>query len=98
LLDKLVVVLLWYSLERSGRVAMVDLLARREVDADASTTAVDDINLPPGASPGAMSIDPWDNYGYIADSKRGSIYILDVNPDSVNYHQVAGGVTSNLKA
>ena len=78
----------YVPLEWTGRVAMVDLLARREVDADASTTAVDDINLPPGASPGAMSIDPWDNYGYIADSKRGIIYILDVNPDSANYNQV----------
>ncbi len=78
----------YVPLERTGRVAMVDLLARREVDADASTTAVDDINLPTGASPGAITIDPWDNYGYIADSKRGSIYILDVHPDSANYNQV----------
>ncbi|MCC3607470.1 MAG: hypothetical protein JGK24_30640 [Microcoleus sp. PH2017_29_MFU_D_A] len=44
----------------TGRVAMVDLLARRPVDVDASTAAVDDINLPSGASPGAISIDPWD--------------------------------------
>ncbi|MEG5128599.1 peptidoglycan-binding protein [Microcoleus sp. ARI1-B5] len=78
----------YVPLERSGRVAMVDLLARREVDADASTTAVDDINLPSGASPGAISIDPWDNYAYIADSGRGSIYVLDVNPDSASYNQV----------
>jgi hypothetical protein len=78
----------YVPLERSGRVALVDLLARRQVDADASTPAVDDINLPNGASPGAITIDPWDNYGYIADSKRGSIYILDVNPDSASYNQV----------
>ncbi|MCC3532437.1 MAG: hypothetical protein JGK21_31185, partial [Microcoleus sp. PH2017_22_RUC_O_B] len=70
----------------TGRVAMVDLLARRPVDVDASTAAVDDINLPSGASPGAISIDPWDNYAYITDSKRGSIYVLDVNPDSPSYN------------
>lgn len=78
----------YVPLERSGRVAMVDLLARREVDADPSTVAVDDINLPSGASPGAITIDRWNNYAYIADSKRGSIYILDVNPDSASYNVV----------
>jgi len=78
----------YVPLEKTGRVAMVDLLARREVDADDSTPTVDDILLPSGASPGAITIDPWDNYGYIADSKQGSIYILDVNPDSAKYNQV----------
>ncbi|MEG5049402.1 MULTISPECIES: peptidoglycan-binding protein [unclassified Microcoleus] len=88
----------YVPLERSGRVAMVDLLARREVDADASTTAVDDINLPNGASPGAISIDPWDNYAYIADSGRGSIYVLDVNPDSASYNQVVQTLSVNAKS
>ena len=74
---------------------MVDLLARREVDADASTTAVDDIILPSGASPGAISIDPGDNYAYITDSKRGSIYVLDVNPDSASYNQVVQTISVN---
>jgi hypothetical protein len=78
----------YVPLEWTGRVAMVDLLARREVDVDASTPTVDDINLGTDASPGAITIDPWDNYGYIADSKQGRIYILDVNPDSAKYNQV----------
>jgi DNA-binding beta-propeller fold protein YncE len=78
----------YVPLELSGRVAVVDLLARREVDADASTPTVDDINLPNGASPGAISIGPGDNYAYIADSGRGRIYVLDVNPDSASYNQV----------
>jgi len=73
----------------------VDLLARRPVDADASTATVDDINLPSGASPGAISIDPWDNYAYISDSKRGSIYVLDVNPDSPSYNQVVQTIPVN---
>ncbi|MCC3532028.1 MAG: Ig-like domain-containing protein, partial [Microcoleus sp. PH2017_22_RUC_O_B] len=76
----------YVPLEYTGRVAVVDLLARRPIDADASTPAVDDIILPSGASPGAISIDPWDNYAYITDSKRGSIYVLDVNPDSPSYN------------
>jgi DNA-binding beta-propeller fold protein YncE len=69
---------------------MVDLLARREVDvdADASTRAVDDIILLSDASPGAISIDPWDNYACVTDSKLGSIYVLDINPDSASYNQV----------
>lgn len=53
---------------------MVDLLARRQVDAEASTPTVDDINLPNGASAGAISIDPWDSYACVTDSGRGSIY------------------------
>ncbi|TAE00389.1 MAG: hypothetical protein EAZ96_21280 [Oscillatoriales cyanobacterium] len=85
----------YVPLEYTGRVAMVDLLARRPVDADASTAAVDDIILPSGASPGAISIDPWDNYAYITDSKRGSIYVLDVNPDSPSYNQVVQTIPVN---
>jgi hypothetical protein len=85
----------YVPLEYTGRVAMVDLLARRPVDVDASTATVDDINLPSGASPGAISIDPWDNYAYIADSKRGSIYVLDVNPDSLSYNQVVQTIPVN---
>jgi hypothetical protein len=78
----------YVPLELSGRVAVVDLLARREVDADASTPTVDDINLPNGASPGAISIGPGDNYAYIADSGRGRIYVLDIYPNSASYNQV----------
>ncbi|MEK0181120.1 hypothetical protein [Microcoleus anatoxicus] len=85
----------YVPLEYTGRVAMVDLLARRPVDVDASTPAVDDIILPSGASPGAISIDPWDNYAYITDSKRGSIYVLDVNPDSPSYNQVVQTIPVN---
>ena len=85
----------YVPLERSGRVAMVDLLTRREVDADPSTPGIDDINLPSGASPGAISIDPWDDYAYISDSGRGSIYVLDVNPDSPSYNQVVQTLSVN---
>ena len=79
----------YVPLESSGRVAMVDLLARRQVDADASTpTVADDIKLPDDdASPGAISIDPWD-YAYVTDTKRGRIYVLDVRPGSASYNQV----------
>lgn len=88
----------YVPLERTGRVAVVDLLARREVDADASTADVDDINLPSGASPGAISIDRWNNYAYIADSGRGSIYVLDVNPDSASYNQVVQTISVDAKS
>jgi hypothetical protein len=78
----------YVPLESSGRVAMVDLLARREVDVDDSKEDVKDIILPIGASPGAISIDPWENYAYVTDSVGGSIYVLDVNPGSASYNQV----------
>jgi hypothetical protein len=70
----------YVPLERTGRVAVVDLLAR--------WPTVDDINLPNGASPGAISIGPGDNYAYIADSGRGRIYVLDIYPNSASYNQV----------
>jgi hypothetical protein len=77
----------YVPLEKTGRVAVLDLLPRREVDANASTPTVD-IKLADGASPGAISIDPRDNYAYVADSGQGSIYVLDVNPYSASYNQV----------
>ena len=46
------------------------------------------INLPDGASLGAISIGPGDNYAYIADSGRGRIYVLDIYPNSASYNQV----------
>jgi hypothetical protein len=88
----------YVPLEWTGRVAMVDLLARREVDVDASTATVDDILLPSGASPGAISIDPGDNYAYVTDTKRGSIYVLDINPDSASYNQVVRIISVDAKS
>ncbi len=77
---------------------MVDLLARRQVDAEASAPTVDDINLPNGASAGAISIDPGDNYACVTDSVRGSIYVLDVNPDSASYNVVVQTISVDAKS
>jgi predicted chitinase len=84
----------YVPLEWSGRVAMVDLLARRQVDAEDSTpTVADDIKLPDDdASPGAISIDPRD-YAYVTDTKQGRIYVLDVHPGSASYNQVVDTIS-----
>ena len=83
----------YVPLEWSGRVAMVDLLARRQVDAEDSTpTVADDIKLSDDASPGAISIDPRD-YAYVTDTKQGRIYVLDVHPGSASYNQVVDTIS-----
>ena len=51
------------------------------------------IDLPSGATPGAITIAPHDQFAYIADSKKGKIYVLDINPTSGRYNQVLETLT-----
>jgi DNA/RNA endonuclease G (NUC1) len=78
----------YVTLRNSGRVSVVDLMALREIDTTPSTPTVDAISLPSGALPQAIVIDPKDNYAYIADGTRASVYVLDINPNSATYHQI----------
>ncbi|MBO0350012.1 DNA/RNA endonuclease G, partial [Phormidium pseudopriestleyi FRX01] len=75
-------------LQESGRVGLVDLMTWRQVDTHSETPEIDPINLPAGASPQSIALDPGDNYAYIADGKIGALYILDINPNSATYHQI----------
>ncbi|MEG4808800.1 beta-propeller fold lactonase family protein [Microcoleus sp. F8-D3] len=80
----------YVAMDRSGRVAVVDPMTRQQIDTQPNTAGINPINLPSGAEPRSIIIDPRDQYAYIADGKIGSnsIYVLDINPFSSTYHQV----------
>ncbi|MBE9094429.1 DNA/RNA non-specific endonuclease [Tychonema sp. LEGE 07203] len=85
----------YVPLEASGRVALVDPITRQQVDTKADVAGLNPIDLPSGATPRSIVIDPRDRYAYIADGKIGSnsIYVLDINPFSSTYHQVTQTIT-----
>jgi DNA-binding beta-propeller fold protein YncE len=77
------------TLENSGRVALVDPMVLQQIDTIAETKdIIDPIKLGVGASPRSIVIDDRNEYAYIADGRMGVIYVLDINPNSDNYHQV----------
>ncbi|MEG4854765.1 DNA/RNA non-specific endonuclease [Microcoleus sp. B5-D4] len=80
----------YVAMDRSGRIALVDPMTRQQVDTQPNTAGINPINLPSGAEPRSIVLDPRDQYAYIADGKIGSnsIYVLDINPFSSTYHQV----------
>ena len=82
----------YVTLEKSGIVAVIDPLLLRVVDTNSATPEIDSINLPIGASPGAIVVDSFDQYAYIADSQVGLIYVLDINPFSSSYQQVVANI------
>jgi hypothetical protein len=80
----------YVPLEASGRVALVDPIAREQIDTKADIAGLNPIDLPSGATPRSIVVDSRDQYAYIADGKAGgnSLYVLDINPSSSKYHQV----------
>jgi len=85
----------YVAMDRSGRIALVDPMTRQQIDTQPNTAGINPINLPSGAEPRSIVIDPRDQYAYIADGKIGgnSIYVLDINPFSSKYHQVTQTIT-----
>ncbi|MGB3641647.1 MAG: hypothetical protein WBA39_29335, partial [Rivularia sp. (in: cyanobacteria)] len=77
-----------YAILDRGAVALLDLIALRQLDTDLDKQGIDSIELPPGAKPESIVIEPRSNYAYIADGTHNLIYILDINPNSSTYHQV----------
>ncbi|MBP0022028.1 MAG: DNA/RNA non-specific endonuclease [Cyanobacteria bacterium SBLK] len=69
----------YVTLETAGSIAVIGVNDFKQLEV---------IDLPPGATPGAIAIAPHDQYAYIADSEKGSIYILDINPTSGQYNQL----------
>lgn len=86
----------YVPLESSGKVAIVDVMALRQVDGMPETPEVDPIALPEGATPVALTIDKQDEYAYVADKNGGKVYVLDINPDSDSYHQVVETIELEL--
>jgi DNA/RNA endonuclease G (NUC1) len=85
----------YVPLEASGRVALVDPITRQQIDTKPDIAGINPIDLPSGATPRSIVVDSRDQYAYIADGKAGgnSIYVLDINPSSSNYHQVTQTIT-----
>ncbi len=82
-------------LESTGRVALVDPIVLQQVDTQPDIPDINPINLPAGAVPWSIAIGSQNEYAYIADSARGNIYILDINPFSETYHQVVQTIAVN---
>ena len=54
------------------------------IDVD-SLQATDLIPLPAGATPFEITIDQDDKYAYVTDNNSGSIYVIDIDPNSNTY-------------
>ncbi|MBE9212302.1 hypothetical protein IQ247_06200 [Plectonema cf. radiosum LEGE 06105] len=79
----------YITLENTGRIALIDPMVLQQVDINPQTEdVVDLINLGADASPRSIVIDSRDQYAYIADSRIGVIYVVDVDSNSDKYHQV----------
>ncbi|NJL77654.1 MAG: tandem-95 repeat protein, partial [Richelia sp. SM2_1_7] len=77
------------TLENTGRIALIDTMVLQQVDINPQTEdVVDLINLGTDASPRSIVIDSRDQYAYVADSRIGVIYVVDVDSNSDKYHQV----------
>gem|GEM_PF-6549288 len=74
----------YITLAGSGRVSLLGVHDFKQLQV---------IDLPEGATPGAITIAPHDQFAYIADSKKGKIYVLDINPTSGRYNQVLETLT-----
>ncbi|MGB3655927.1 MAG: hypothetical protein WBA41_32590, partial [Rivularia sp. (in: cyanobacteria)] len=78
-----------YVILDRGQVAVIDLIALRQIDTDSSTEELEPIFLPPGIFPSSIVIEPTNRYAYIADgSPNGNIFVLDINPYSNTYHEI----------
>lgn len=78
----------YVPLEGSGRVAVVDLMGLHQLDTNPTDAGINPIELPTGAEPSTIAIEPNDRYAYIADRQLGAIYVLDINPYSTTYNQL----------
>ena len=74
-------------------VAVLDALGLRELDINPDTPQIDRINLPNGSVPHSIVFSSDRLHAYIADRSQGSIYVLDVNPNSVRYNEHIGTIT-----
>ncbi len=74
----------YVSLRTGGGIAVVDLLAMRQVDADTKKVGDNIIKLPPGASPFGMMFDRSGNYLLVGDYNNGAIYVIDIQPPSAD--------------
>ncbi|QIZ73028.1 YncE family protein [Oxynema aestuarii] len=82
----------YVTLNKSAQVALVDLTAFKQLDAQPNVEGINGIDLPSHAIPSAIAIDSRDEYAYVADWKTGAIYVIDINPSSDFYNQYIGTI------
>ncbi|MFT3856663.1 MAG: dockerin type I domain-containing protein [Aquabacterium sp.] len=89
----------YVTLSGQHSVAVVDMLALQQVDADLTAAGINQIELPAGSSPFWIEIDKADHYAYVADennytdplnpfSPKGRIYVIDIDPQSATFHKL----------
>lgn len=82
----------YVPLEQSGRVAVVDVTGLQQLDTNPNKDGINPIDLPAGAKPDSIAIDPRDRYAYVGDRQKGAIYVIDINPFSQNYNKCIGTI------
>jgi DNA/RNA endonuclease G (NUC1) len=90
----------YVPLEQSGEISLIDVLLLRQVDTDQSMDGTNSIKLrnAPDARPAAIVIGGEDKYAYVADRRKGSIYVIDIDPNSVNYNTHIGTIAIDAPA
>ncbi len=77
---------IYIPLEKTHSIAVVDGIGFRNLDTNLETSGINPINLGAGATPSSIVISSDDRYAYIGDRNTGTIYILNIDPDSKDYH------------
>ena len=73
-------------MEKTHSVAVVDGIGFRSLDTNLESSGINPIDLGAGATPSSIAIGSDDRYAYIGDRNTGTIYILNIDPNSENYH------------
>ncbi len=76
---------IYVPLEESSSVAVVDGIGMRQLDENSETPEVDNIKIN-NATPSSIVISPDDQFAYIGDLEAGTIYFINIDPESENYH------------
>ncbi|TVS20372.1 MAG: hypothetical protein EA424_04310, partial [Planctomycetaceae bacterium] len=77
-----------------GAVSVIDTTTLQEIDTipddpdDPDSQGINPIQLPPGANPFWITVDPRGFYVYVSDDRQGVVYAIDTNPSSPDYHTV----------
>ncbi len=87
---------LYVPLETSSSVAVVDLLAFKQLDGNLNTSQIDPIPLPAGSVPRSITISKNDRYAYISDRDQNLIYVVDIDANSDTYNQHIANINLNV--
>src|SRR5262249_25193519 len=84
----------YVALRGTGKIAVVDALALRQIDVvhddmdHPETMGIQSIDLGSGARPFWVAAHPSGDYLYVSDEQKGTIYVVDTNPNSSTFYKV----------